>query len=498
MAAAGRQPLRVLFVVSEVVPYRKTGGLADVAGVLPKVLHRRGIDVRVVMPLYQGLQWDRLELLDGSLKVPMYFGEALAAVRQDRPAGGGVPVYFIEHRGYFDRPYLYGPPGHAYPDNLERFAFFSRASLELCKALGFEPDVVHANDWQTALVPVYLNTVEWAQPLHGAASVFTIHNMAYQGVFDGGGMFITGLGGEHYNAGEFEHFGSMNLMKAAIQHSTMLSTVSPTYAAEIQGPVHGFGLDGVLAARGADLKGILNGIDTDEWNPASDPHLPARYGPRKISGKATCKAALQEEFGLPVRKDVPVFGVVGRLTDQKGSDILAHALERILDWDLQLVLLGSGDPDAESFFAEVSRVRPDRFGAHIGFNDGLAHRIEAGSDFFIMPSRFEPCGLNQMYSLRYGTLPVVRATGGLVDTVAQYDEATGEGTGFLFDQLDPGSVADAVGWALSTFYDRPRHVRAMRNRGMKLDFSWDRAAADYERLYLDAYERRRGHPFGAG
>jgi starch synthase len=487
--------LRALFVASEVAPFRKTGGLADVAGALPGALKRRGIDVRVVMPLYQGVPWHRLERLDGLLRVPMYYGEGRAAVRMAHTPGADVPVYFIDHQSYFDRPQPYGPPGQAYPDNLERFAFFSRASLELCTALAFQPDVVHANDWQTALVPVYLNTVEWGRPLHASASVFTIHNLAHQGVFEGGAMFLTGLGSEHYHPGEFEHLGVMNLVKAAIRHGTMLSTVSPTYAREIQSPAHGFGLDGVLTERRDDLRGILNGIDVEAWNPATDPHLAASYDARDLAGKATCKAALQREMGLPVRDGTPVFGVVGRLASQKGFDVLAHALDRLLGWNLQMVILGSGDHEAEDFFRAAARRHGDRFRAHIGFDEGLAHRIEAGSDFFIMPSRFEPCGLNQMYSLRYGTLPVVRATGGLDDTVLQYDEATGEGTGFRFDDLDPDSLANTVGWALSTFHDRPAHIEAMRGRAMAQDFSWARAAAFYETLYLEAYERRRGHPF---
>jgi starch synthase len=447
------------------------------------------------MPLYQGIRWEALEPLEGILVVPMHFGAARARVRLGRLPSSDVPVYFLEHHGYFDRPYPYGPPGHAYPDNLERFTFLSRGALELVKALGFVPDVVHANDWQTALVPVYVNTVEWARPLHGSATVYTIHNLAYQGAFEPGAMFVTGLGRAHFHAGEFEHFGKMNLTKAGIRHATMLSTVSPTYAREIQTPAYGFGLDGELAARGGDLRGILNGIDVEEWNPMRDPHLAAPFDADDLSGKAACKAALQAELGLPVRADVPIFGVVGRLTAQKGVDVLAHALDRLLAWDLQLVLLGSGDPEAEHFFAVAAAHRRDRFRAHIGFDDGLAHRIEAGSDFFLMPSRFEPCGLNQMYSLRYGTLPIVRATGGLVDTVANYDEATGGGTGFVFHDLTPDAVVGTVGWALSTYFDRPDHIVAMRRRAMAQDFSWERAAAEYETLYLEAYERRRGHPF---
>ncbi|HEY4394528.1 MAG TPA: glycogen/starch synthase [Polyangia bacterium] len=484
-----------MFVSSECAPFAKTGGLADVAGALPKALRALGIDVRVVMPLYAGMPWSDLEILDGMLSVPMWWGAARARVRVGQLPDSEVPVYCLEFNRYFDRPYLYGPPAEGYPDNLERFTFLSRGSLELCKALGFIPDVIHCNDWQTALVPIYVNTVEWLQPLHASATIYSIHNLAYQGIFDGGGLFITGLGREHYNPSELEHFGAMNLTKGALKHSTLLSTVSPTYAREIQTGDYGNGLDGILSTRSGDLVGILNGIDVDEWNPAVDKNLPARFDAKKMAGKAACKAALQKEAGFAVRPDVPLFGVVGRLTSQKGFDVLAHALDRVLGWDVQLILLGTGDPDAERFFAWADAHRGDRFRAWLKFDNGRAHRIEAGSDFFLMPSRFEPCGLNQMYSLRYGTLPVVRATGGLVDTVQNYDQALGEGTGFMFQDLNPDALANTIGWAVSTWFDRPEHIAGMRKRAMAQDFSWDRAAVAYRDLYLRAYERRRGHGF---
>jgi starch synthase len=490
------EPLKVLFVSSEVAPFVKTGGLGDVVGALPKALRSRGVDARVVVPLYAGIDWHALERLEGTVHVPMWFGTAHSAVRLGRLPGSDVPVYFLEYHRYFDRPYVYGPPGESYDDNLERFTFLSRGALQLAKALNFVPDILHANDWQTALAPVYLNTVEWAQPLHGTASVLTLHNLAHQGVTDGGAMYITGLGQGHYHAGEFEHFGTLNLLKAGLRHATVLSTVSPTYAREIQTPEYGFGLDGVLRERRPDLFGILNGIDVDAWNPATDRHLAQRFSREDLSGKAACKEALQREAGLPVGARAPIFGVVGRLATQKGLDVLAHCMESILSWDLQFVLLGTGDPEGEHFFRALSARHREKFRAWIGFDDALAHRIEAGADFFVMPSRFEPCGLNQLYSLRYGTLPIVRATGGLVDTVQSYDEARGEGTGFVFEDLHPEALASTIGWALSTWYDRPHHVQAMRRRAMEQDFSWDRAAAAYERVYLEAYQRRRGHAFG--
>jgi starch synthase len=489
------RPLKVLFVASECAPFVKTGGLGDVVGALPRALGRRGLDVRVVMPLYAGMPWDTFEMLDGVLTVPMGLGAHHAAVRLTTLPRSAVPVYCVEHRSFFDRPYLYGPPGSEYADNLARFTFLSRGALELAKAIAFMPDVIHAHDWQTALVPVYLNTVEWARPLHGTASIYSIHNLAYQGIFDPAALPTTGLGPEHYHAGEFEHFGALNLTKAALAHATLLATVSPTYAREIQTPPFGFGLDGVLAGRRDDLVGILNGIDTEEWDPLTDPHLPEHFTINELSGKAVCKAALQREARLPVRPDVPVFAFVGRLTPQKGVDVLAQALERILAWDVQLVLLGTGDPEAERFFARAAAAHPTRLATWLRFDDPRAHRIEAGADFFLMPSRFEPCGLSQLYSLRYGTLPIVRGTGGLVDTVENYDERTGDGTGFVFHDLDPASLANTLGWAVATWYDRPRHIDQLRRRGMRQDFSWARAARAYERLYLAAYERRRGHPF---
>jgi len=485
-------PLKILFVASECAPFVKTGGLGDVVGALPKALARDGLDVRVVTPLYAGMAWRSFETLEGILSVPLGRATAHGAVRMARLPGSDVPVYFVEHRQYFDRPFLYGPPGQAYIDNIERFAFLSRAALVLADAIGFTPDVVHAHDWQAGLAPVYVNTVCWGRPMHASASVFTIHNLEYQGVAGPQAIAFTGLGSEHFNSGEFEHFGTFNIMKAALRHSTLVSTVSPTYAREIQTPPLGAGLDGELRRRAGDLRGILNGIDDEEWDPARDTHIAARYEASDMAGKAACKAALQAEAGLAVRPDVALLGVVSRFVRQKGIDVLVAALERVLALDVQLVALGMGDPGLVEQLGQMAARHGDRFRLWSEFSNARAHRIEAGADFFLMPSRFEPCGLNQMYSLRYGTLPIVRATGGLADTVANYEERTGAGTGFMLGDLDPRSLFDTVGWAVSTWYDRPEHVARMQRTAMAEDNSWAHAARVYEALYSEAIARR--HP----
>jgi starch synthase len=354
------------------------------------------------------------------------------------------------------------------------------------------PDVVHAHDWQTALAPVFVNTVEWGRPLHSAACVLTLHNLAFQGEFDPHQLWLTGLGDEHLNARELEHFGALNLLKGGLHHATLLSTVSPNYAREIQTSDYGCGLDGVLRERAGDLRGILNGIDADEWNPATDPKLVHRFDASDLSGKAKSKAAMQKEARLPQKSELPLVAWVGRFAYQKGIDVAAQALQGLLALDAQFVMQGTGDPDAERWLVELARRHPDKLAVWTAFDDGRAHRMEAGADFFLMPSRFEPCGLNQMYSQRYGTLPIVRATGGLLDTVQNYDEKSGRGTGFVFGDLTPSALFDTIGWAIATWYQRPEHVVSMRSAAMALDWSWTRFAGEYERLYAEAVARRRG------
>jgi starch synthase len=482
------QPLRVLIVASEATPFGKSGGLADVMGALPPALHRRGVDVRLVMPRYGWIPRDGLVIHDRPLGVPVSPTERWCAVLEGRL--GDVPVYFLEHDVLFDRPALYGPSGEAYPDNCLRFALLSRGALQLCHHLSWWPDVIHANDWQAALVPLYLNTVARGTPLARTASVLTIHNLAYQGWFYREDMINIGFDWPTlYHLG-YEAYDAINTLKGGIHNATLITTVSPTYAKEIQTPWYGEGLDGVLRSRAADLFGVLNGIDPAVWDPETDPQIPRNYSALDLSGKHYCKAALQREAHLPPRPDVPLIGMVTRLSGQKGTDVVASALDRILDLDVQLVLLGSGDPWAEELFRAAANHRPDRFHAWITFDERLAHTIEAAADLFLMPSRWEPCGLNQMYSMRYGTLPVVRATGGLYDTGQNLDPQTGEGDCFKFHDLTPDALVGVIGWAASVYRDQKLLLASMIRRAMAEDYSWDRSAATYEYFYRLATVRR--------
>jgi starch synthase len=484
-------PLKILMAASEVTPFAKTGGLADVAGALPKRLVTLGHDVRVVMPLYDCVPRKGLKKLPDPLGVPVGWGELWGAVWQRTLPGSKVPIYFIENQSLFGREGIYGGKEEAYSDNLVRFTFLSRGACQLAKYLGFYPDVFHAHDWMTALVPIYLNTWEKETELGRAASVLTLHNLAHQGWFPKDQLPTTQLDWKHYNYLELESYDTINLLKGGIYHSTCLTTVSPTYAREIQTPAFGEGLEGVIHDRADSIFGILNGIDETVWNPGKDPNIPAHFSATNLAGKEICKAELQKEAGLPVRPEVPLIGIISRLDAQKGFDVLAEAMPRILGGlDAQLVLLGAGEYWAETYFGELSHHRHDRVQAWINFDPALAHRIEAGSDFFLMPSHFEPCGLNQMYSQRYGTLPIVHAVGGLEDTVENYNQATGEGTGFKIHDLASGSLFDAVGWACWAFHNRPDHIAAMRKKAMRKHFTWDSPARQYVEVYREAIRRR--------
>ncbi|MGO9836235.1 MAG: glycogen synthase GlgA [Polyangiaceae bacterium] len=482
----------VLFVASECAHFVKAGGLGDVVAALPAALRALGHDARVVMPRYDVIAGGGLTRHAAPLGVPLGPRDAWSGVLETRLPGTDVPVYLLEHDALFGRGYLYDPPGGVAHDNLIRFSFLCRGALQLCKHLAFVPDVFHVHDWPTALLPVYLNTVEAGGPLARAATVLTIHNLAHQAKFPATDLPATHIPWSEFRADGLEDFGAVNPLKGGLYHATKLTTVSPRYAHEIRTAEGGAGLDAVTRFRGGDLIGVLNGIDEKVWDPRSDPAIAAPFRVGDPSGKAACKSALQREMGLDERADLPLIGIVSRLSEQKGTDVVLAALTRLLALDTQVVILGSGDPAAEGYLAMRSKHGGGRFHAWIGFSEAVAHRIEAGADLFLMPSRFEPCGLNQMYSQRYGTLPIVRATGGLDDTVENYDASTGTGTGFKFFDLSPDALVATVAWATRTYRERPDHFRAMQRQAMTKRFGWDLAAKQYADVYDWAVRQRTG------
>ena len=476
-------PLHVAYVTSEMVPFAKTGGLADVAGALPKALARLGHRVTVFLPRYANIAFPPGELR-GSVHVPVDTAQRSAGFYR-RDLGQGVEVVFIEHPDFYDRPFPYGVGNNDYPDNRVRFAFLCRAGLEYFRSRGERPDVFHAHDWQAGLVPVYLKTFYWADPtLYRSPTVFTIHNLAYQGNFAADTVNVLGLPG-HLASGPMEFHGGVSYMKAGIAFSELVNTVSPTYAREIQTPARGYGFDGLLRARGGDVSGILNGVDYDEWDPGADTHTAARYSPDDLAGKKDCKADLLRTMGLPDTPDLPLVGITSRLVPQKGFDLVVEAWYDLLQRPLRMVVLGTGEAAVQDGFRALAARAPDRFAVRFAYDTALAHKIMAGSDIFLMPSREEPCGLTQMYALRYGTVPVVRSTGGLVDTVEPHD-GRGQGTGFRFDTPDGTGLMWALDQALQAYGNR-KEWTALMKRGMARDFSWDRSAS----AYVDLYERAR-------
>ncbi len=480
--------LKILMISSEVVPYAKTGGLADVVGALPQVLQRLGHEVIVVMPKYGSIDAQKFGLRRHWDSMGVWMGNMQEWCAVDVADNDGVPTYFIEHNNFFARPGLYHDDNfNDYADNPRRFGFLTRAGLQLAQDLGFKPDIVHVHDWQTALASAYLKIWHWNDPLLGsAASVLTIHNIAYQGKYPASHYDYLGLQWGNFTPDKFEDYGAINFLKGGIVYADVVNTVSPTYANETRTPAIGYGLAPYLNDKGDNYVGILNGVDYTQWNPAVDNLIPARYTPDDLTGKRICKAELQRRFLLDMNPRVPIVGVVSRLVSQKGLDLLAGAIERIVEnMVVQFVILGSGDKGLEAFYGDLPRRYPGRIGSFIGYNNQLAHWIEAGADFFIMPSIYEPCGLNQIYSLKYGTLPIVRATGGLDDTVIQYDERTGDGTGFKFWEPSSSAIFYTVGWAVSTYYDRPHHMAKMIHTAMLQDYSWEKSAAQY----VDLYER---------
>ena len=485
--------MKILMISPEVSPHVKVGGLSDVVGSLPKELVKLGFEVKVVCPAFSSItnreKWvarqDPLFVHLGAMHYAKVWEEAQDDAR--------ATYYFIEYDAYFNRPGVYTDAhGEGYPDNDRRAAFLSRAGLDLCRYLNWVPDVIHGHDWMTGFVPLYMNTVDANGPLGDAASVFTIHNLAHQGYANRSVLGFAGLPPDTFRPDCAEAMGGVNMMKAALYNATKITTVSEHYAQEIRTPAYGCGLEDVLRFRGSDLIGVVNGIDTDVWNPSTDRFLPAHYSMENLRGKQTCKRSLQQEMGLVQDDDIPIFAAIARLYDQKGLDLLADRADQIMkEMRVQIVILGSGDPYLENRFVDLSRRYAGRFGTRIGYDARLSHLIEAGADFFVMPSRFEPCGLNQLYSLRYGTPPIVRATGGLVDTVQNYNEQTGEGTGFVFGEATSHALYYAIGWACSTYYDRPEHYRKLQRNGMSQNLSWKESAKKYASIYDWALRARR-------
>jgi starch synthase len=478
--------MRVLMVASEAAPFAKTGGLADVVSALPRALARLGHAVDVVLPRYRGISVGReigrvvADDIDGPTRAPIYTVE-----------DGDVRTVFVDHPGYYDRPHLYGAGTDDYPDNAARFAFLARAAVAWAGAAETPYAVVHAHDWQAGLVPVLLRGGAGAGALRGAGTVFTIHNLAYQGVFETRWLERLGLDRGLLDASALEYWGRVSFLKGGVVFSRVVSTVSPQYAREIQTPELGFGFDGILRGRSGDLVGILNGIDYDQWDPARDPHLPAPYDASRLDGKDAAKRQLLELMRLPAGEDDqrrPLVGLISRMVDQKGFDLLAELGDELPRVGASFVLLGTGERRYEDFWRGMAARFPDRIAATIGFDEALAHRIEAGADLFLMPSRFEPCGLNQIYSQRYGTVPVVRATGGLADTVRNVDSATGEGTGFTFVEASSAALLAALRRALAAYRDRAGW-RRIQAAGMRQDFSWDASARQYAMLYERAYNK---------
>ena len=490
-------PLNVLFVSPEAVPYAKTGGLADVAGALPREVALSGHDVRLVLPRYGAIDGAAHGLKEwGRLAVPTAAGVVSAVVEEGRLPESGVQVFTIGHDPFFARQGLYGEAGADYPDNLERFAFFCRAIMELLLAWArvsdWTCDVLHAHDWQSALSVVYLKSLYARRPeLKQTGALFTVHNLGYQGLFPATVFSKTGLGPDLFTPKTLEFYGQANLLKGGLVLADLLTTVSPTYSREIQTPEFGAGLDGVLRERGDRLSGVVNGIDVRTWDPAGDPHLKARYSASDLAGKKQCKEALQQELALPVR-DVPLLAVISRFTPQKGLDLVAAVLPELMRLDVQVALLGTGDPPLELQFQSLRMRYPDKVGVRIGFDDALAHAIEAGADIFLMPSRYEPCGLSQLYSLRYGTVPIVRKTGGLADTVVAYTPRTaaeGQATGFAFAESTPDALLTTILLALRVYANRGEWTGLMKT-GMATDVSWAKSAEAYVTLYERLREMR--------
>ena len=481
--------MHIAFAASECVPFSKTGGLADVVGALPRALASLGHQVSVYLPLYRQTKLADPKTVVGSITIPFDDKYRFCSV-VTAGSSNGVRYYFIDYPPYFDRDALYGGPAGDYPDNAERFALFSRAVLEASKVLGV-PQIFHCHDWQSALVPVMLRTLYAEDPaFREVATVFTIHNMGYQGLFPPDTLPLLMLPWELFTMSKMEFFGQVNFLKGALVHADFVTTVSRKYSHEIQTTEYGFGLEGVLRNRAATVAGILNGVDYDEWSPEKDKFIVAKYSSQDLSGKTQCKKDLLNAFGIAnTDAKVPVVGIVSRFAAQKGFDLISQIMDRLAREELIMVVVGSGDKPYEEMFQRLNRQFPNKIAAKIAFDNAIAHKIEAGADMFLMPSRYEPCGLNQIYSLKYGTVPIVRATGGLDDTIEPWDARSGKGTGFKFTDYTGEALLTTIKQALLAYRDPSSWQTLMRN-GMSRDFSWGSSAREYGKVYERARQVR--------
>jgi starch synthase len=483
--------MRILFVASEGLPYVKTGGLADVIEALPKALVKLGHEVAVFLPRYRDVKSNSVVMQ--SMTIPQGFRLRFPAVTSGSILRG-VRYFFLDDPYYFDRDAVYGDKTGDYPDNAERYTEFSRAAIELAKHI-WPPDLIHCHDWQTAMVPVLLRSSYGDDPaVKDIPVVFTIHNMGYHGIFPREALERAGIPRVLFNPAALEFFGNVNFLKGGLVYANYLTTVSPKYAQEIQTPEYGYGLEGVVRSRADRLTGILNGVDYSAWSPDRDSLIPMKYSSKNLAGKKVCKEALLDQFQLTKDNlNRPVLGIVSRFADQKGFDLIAEIAPELLQEDILLAILGTGDRRYEDLFRALAADFPDRVGVKIGYDDKLAHLVEAGADIFLMPSRYEPCGLNQIYSLRYGTVPVVRATGGLDDTIENFDLQHGTGTGFKFQEYSGIALLDAIRQALHQYTEDGVWKRIQLN-GMAKDFSWNKSAVEYAKLYEAATAARNQIP----
>jgi starch synthase len=474
--------MKILFAASEIAPLAQTGGLAAVMRSLPIALQQNGVETAIVMPKYRHIEAEIDDLARISIPVEEKFIKG--RIQQTTLPDSDIKVFLIEQDDYYDRDGLYTEQGRDYPDNLERYTFFCRAVLDLVTRNIFKADIIHANDWQTALIPVYIKTLfKDHELINKIKTLYTIHNLAYQGIFPIFHYPILGMGLEHFNINELEFYNQINLMKGGIVFADFINTVSPTYADEIQTIELGYGLDGIIKKNNSRLRGIVNCIDYDEWSPSSDSSIASMYNvDTVVEGKTENKEALLKEFGLPVTKDrKPLLGMVSRITQQKGCDLLIEILPELINNGAQVIVLGTGDLKLEEQLLALKKKYPESFGVVIDYDTRLSHFIEAGSDIFLMPSRFEPCGLNQMYSLRYGSIPVVHSIGGLADTVTDIHKSD-TGNGFTFDQETSENFLEACTRAMKHFED-PAAWKTLMQRAMRIDFSWNRSAQDYIDIY---------------